>query len=563
MIAPNFNPLCRQAELYYYDFLHDENHSLIPESIISHIKQCPYCQDQVRHLESVLSQYGDLEPEESQVRAAVTTMLKLHFAYIGKKVTCKTARPFLPALLDPALGIRIPTPITVHLDHCQQCAQDLETIRGLNLSRKQSYRLSQLFAAKPAEDSVSCSQAHTAIMAFVSMAFRETNKQVLKHLCTCDNCRKVLYQYRETVRTEYLREKGGQKCSIFDQVSFADIFDYVVPYGLDPAHDQYAKFRDSLTSHMRSCPVCLDKIQQLHDTMYGIIERAESEIVTIYHVDESARTADEAGELYSGFPIKVDVLSPQRETEADQSTSTVSFADASKEKVSAIKAKPLVKTGVVAAAAVLIVAALLLFLNMPAAQAVTIDQIYKAIEKAKNVYISKFASDKTEPIEEKWISRPLNIYMAKTGKELVLWDIKTKVRKTKQLDTNLVETTLLSDDLITEAEKKITGSLGLMPFNNKSEMPPGVEWSKVKSKDVKDITKGTEVYDLTWVERRYGGSSVFISWRVFTDLDTNLPWRIEWYQRLDTENEYTLVQIIKVEHLSEDEIQAVTKKASF
>ncbi len=94
-------------------------------------------------------------------------------------------------------------------------------------------------------------------------------------------------------------------------------------------------------------------------------------------------------------------------------------------------------------------------------------------------------------------------------------------------------------------------------------MPTGTEWKHVKSEDIKDIFKGTEVYDLTWVERKYGGSVVFIKWRVFVNSDTNLPRRIEWYQRLDTENEYTLMTLIKVECLSDDEVQTVIKKASF
>jgi hypothetical protein len=562
MVAHDLNSLCRQAELYYYDFLYDESHSLIPESIISHVEQCPYCQDQVHQLEVVLSQYKDMKPEESQAKAAITTMLRLHFAHIGKDVTCKIARLFLPALLDPALGIRIPTPITAHLDHCQQCAQDLETIRCLNLSRKQSYRLSQLFAAKPTDDSVSCSQAHTAIMAFVSMAFNETNEQVLKHLCTCFYCRQVLYQYRETVHTDYLREKGGQKCPLCDQVSIADIFDYVVPYGLDPAHDQYAKFRDSLTSHLRSCPVCLAKMQQLHNTVYGIIERAQSEIVTVYHVDESARAVGESDELYSGFPIKVDVLSPQHEIKAVQSTPTVNFADASKEKVSVLKRKPLVKTAFAAAAAVLIVAALLLFLNMPTAKAVTIDQIYKAIEKVQNVYISKFVPDDAEPTEEKWISRPLNIYMAKTAKDLVLWDIVNKVRKAKQLGTDSVETTMLSDDIIAEMERKISSSLGLMPFPDISDVPPDAEWSRVIRNDVELVPKGTEVYDLIWNDEGYDLVSSK-KWRFFVDSETNLPNRIEVYRKTSLENKYILNLVIVVEYLSDSKMQAIIKKASF
>lgn len=563
MTAHKFNSLCKQTEPYYYDFLCRESHEPIPETVVNHIEQCQYCQEQVHRLEAILSQYEDIEPAESQSWGAIIAILKLHFAYIGKDVTCESVRPFLPTLLDPDLEVKIPTPITVHIDRCQQCAQDLETIRNLNLSREQLCRLSKLFAAKPDEDSVSCSQAHHAVMAFVSLTFSKTNEQVLKHLSACSYCRKVVYKYRETVRTEYLHEKGRQKCSICDQVSVTDIFDYVVPYGLDPAHDQYAKFRGTLTSHLCSCPACLAKIQQLHETVYGIIERAESEIVTTYYLDESVKTISQSDELYNEFPIKVEVSDSQGKAEVISLTPIVSFADSSKEKVSAPKKKQFIKTGIAAAAAVLIVSALLFILNMPTAQAVTIDQVYKAIEKVKNVYISKFAAGNAKPAEEKWISRPLNIYMAKTRKELVFWDINNKVRKIKQLDNNITETILLSNDMLADVDRKITGSLGLMPFNDMSEIPPGAAWSRIADEDVKVTFRGAEVYDLTWVEKNYGGSAVFRRWRVFVNAETNLPQRAEWYQKLTADDEFVLTAIITVEYLSEDEIQDVIKKASF
>jgi hypothetical protein len=561
VIAPNLDSFCEQAESYYYDFINKESRALIPGLILTHIKQCHYCQDQILQLESVLSQYENLDREKNQARAAIAVMLKRHFAYIGKDVTCEIVRPFLPTLLDPALEVRVPTPITVHLDHCQQCAQDLEIIRSLQLSCKQLCRLSKLFAAKSSENNISCSQAHTAIMAFVLMAFSEIDKQVLNHLCTCYYCRKVLYQYRETVLSEHLHEEGGRKCVQCDQVLFSDIFDYVVPYELDSAHDQYAKFRGSFISHLRCCPTCLAKIQLLHVKVYGIIERASSGTVTIYHIDEAAKALVESDELYSGFPIRVEVLNSQRDEETAEFTSGPILADTSKKKVSKPSRGPLFKTGV-AAAAVFIIAFLLL-ISMPTAKAVTIGQIYKAIEKIQNVYVSKFTPNGIEPIEEKWISRPLNIYMTKIRNELVLWDLSNKVRKTKQVSTDSVETMLLSDSLISEIEKRITDSLGLMPFDNISNMPAGTEWKHVKSEDIKDIVKGSEVYDLTWIERKYGGSAVFMKWRIFIDSNTNLPRRIEWFQRSDTENEYTLRTLIRVEYLSDDAVQTFMKKASF
>jgi len=567
MIAPNPNLLCQQAELYYYDFLCEEGRALIPEPMVSHIKQCQYCQEQIDKLEKALSQgEGHIEPEQEQVSSAVTVMLKLHFAYIGKPITCETVKPFLPGMLDPDLEIRIPTPITVHLDNCRQCSEDLETIRKLNLSRKQLRRLSQLLAEKPAEDNVSCSKARAAILAVVHMAFQETTKEVLKHLCTCLSCRKALYEFRDTICREYEeaeREEIDEKVFPCEELPITDIFDYVVPYGLDPAANQYVKFRDSLTSHMRTCPTCLAKMQHLHNTVYGIAERPESDVVTVCHIDESAKAeaATKFEDAYAGFPIRVEIASREEQVKAEQLVSTVSFTTALRQKVSAVNLKRFAKTGVAAAAVILIAIALLL--TIQPTKAVTIDQIYKALEKAKNVYIASFVPDKKEPVQEIWVSRSLNVYITKTGNQLVLWDISNRVRKSKQLDITATETMPLTANMITDIEKLISGSLGLMPFYDMSEIPGDAQWSRVDEKGVEEPTKGIEVYVLQWLEKRYDGSIILRKWQLFVDANMSLPQRVEWYKKLINDSEFRLETKMVVKYLKESELQTVIKELSF
>jgi len=110
MITQN-HKLCEEAKLYYYDCLCDKSPGLIPQSIGKHIERCQNCQKQIKQLKVALSQNDCIKPDQKQDLSAVTTMLQLHFAYIGENVTCETIRPFLPGLLDPALEIRIPTPL--------------------------------------------------------------------------------------------------------------------------------------------------------------------------------------------------------------------------------------------------------------------------------------------------------------------------------------------------------------------------------------------------------------------------------------------------------------------
>ena len=160
MILSNYNSLCKDSENYYYDFLCSDRRGLVPESIIDHIKQCVHCQRTIERLELMLSQADAKEPEQSQADNTIAAMLQLHFSYIDKHVTCETVKPFLPTLLEPALKIKIPTPITAHLDNCRLCSEDLGTIQNLNLTREQLNRLSQLFADKDTGHDVNCAQAH-------------------------------------------------------------------------------------------------------------------------------------------------------------------------------------------------------------------------------------------------------------------------------------------------------------------------------------------------------------------------------------------------------------------
>ena len=562
MIAHNPKSLCKQAVLYYYDFLYDESDRPIPESIVNHVEQCQYCREQINQLEAVLSQTDGPESELGRVSSAVTTMLKLHFAYIGKPVTCNIVKPFLPTLLDQTLGMRIPTPIVTHVCDCQQCSEDLDIIRCLKLSRKQLCRLSQLFADKPAVSNISCSKAQNAIPLVASMVFSETDSEVLKHLCTCPVCRGLLYKERQKL-CDSLPEYVPSPEFPCESASASDFFDYVVPYGIDPANDQYAKFRKSFTSHVITCPNCLDRMQQLHDTVYYIAERAESEVVTIYHIDESAKAEATGGsdDIYAGFPIRVETANREDKVNAEVAASTIDFGAVLKRKVSAMNMKPLVKTAAVAAAIILIGIALLL--NTPTAKAVTLSQIYKALEMAKNVYISKFVPDKAKPTQELWVSRTLRIYMTKTGEQWVLWDITNGIRKSKHRDTNVTEMVSLSEDGIAGIETKISGSLGLTPFYDISDIPDDAEWNTVADDALETATESVEVYDLSWAVKAYDGSVVFQKWRVFVDPKTKLPRRTERYQKFSADSEYTLESVRVVEYLSNREIQEVAKEASF
>jgi len=556
MIVSDIDPLCKDAEVYYYDILCDEGHKSVPASVVEHVNHCQNCQKQLKGLKATLFQASGAD-------SAIAVILQLHLAHIGRSVTCETVKPFLPTLLNTALRVRVPTPITVHLDNCRMCSEDLKTIQRMNLNRKQLSHLSQLFSDDRTEDTASCSEVQASGLSVASIALGKANAAVLRHLCVCRDCRRALYQYRENLRDGLLREGKVQSKFSCEQVSATDIFDYCVPYGIDPGADEYGKFREPLAEHIRSCPACLANIQQLHNTVYGIAERADSDVVTIYHIDESAKvqTPTESEDLYAGFPIRVEVAGSEDGTTVEPPASTIDSTAALRRKVSMKDLKALIKPAVAAAAVILIAVAL--FFGTPPAKGVTIKQVFKAIGKIKNVYIAKSASDRLKPTQELWVSRELSIYVTKTEKETVLWDIGSRIRRVKHTNTGAVETTPLTEEELASIEGRISSYLGLVPFADISDIPPDAQWGRITGKGLDASMEGTEVYDLVWIKKAYDGSGVFKKWRVFVEPKTNRLHRTEWYQKLTADEEYTLLSVKMIEYLDTSEMQTVLKKVSF
>ena len=554
MILANPDSNCANARLYYYDFLREETKGDIPQRVLEHIHQCWRCKDETSRLEGLLAR---AEEDSAQRRRESTTVatLRLHFAHLGKEVACGTVKPFLPSLAAPDLEIGIPTPITTHLDNCQACSDDLLTLCNLGLTHKQLCRLGQLLADTPVEDTVVCSRARSAIPSVVSMVFRETSSKILKHLCVCPDCRKELYQHREAVRKQLPHNEIPENGFPCETVSESDIFDYCFPYGIDPANDQYAKFRESLTSHLRICPTCLARMQELHSKVCEITERSDSGVVTCHELAEGAEKPESSdfNELYADWPVKVRVLRQQPLAGADKSAPRILPL---KQKASSLNLKQYMRPAIAAAAVILIGLALLL--NTSTAKAVTIEQICRAIKNIQNVYIATFSSNSAEPIQEQWVSKALKVRLTKTKKESCLFDIPNKVRTVKHLDTGSIEPNPLSREHIAREEVFIAGFWGLVPFSDLSLLPEGVEWTSVPVNGLATVGE-TEIYDLTWTD----GSVIFSKWRVFVDPVTNLPQRTEFYQKLPTETDYSLLSSMVVEYLTDGEIESAVREASF
>lgn len=564
MVASDGSSMCQRAKPYYYDYLYNRTRDNIPAEVLGHIDQCRFCRTELERLQIALAKTQKAEGQNlSQRDSAVITNLSLHFGYIGVSVTCKTVQPFLPSLADPALAIGVPTPITVHLDKCRQCANDLETIQKLNLTHKQLCRLGQLFAELPCSDHHACSEFQKAIASVVAMVFRNIKADVLKHFSTCSDCRKLLYHRRQAIHN------GLQKTKIIDEefpcesVSSSDLFDYCLPYGIDPANDQYAKFRPALISHASTCPACLGKMQELHTAVYSILERQESEIVTCYNMKDSASDAFLSGsdDVYEDWPIKVQTFGETGQIDTTKAEDTGVAASVGPGQKTGRRNIRLFAKPVAAAAAVLIIT--LLVFNVPVTKGIGLSQIYKALGRITNVCISTFIPGQSKPIRERWVSENLDKMILKNNTQCVMWDVKAKSKKSKDLNTDSAVTTMLSDDAILKAEKTMKSPWGLLPFEDISELPPDAKWQQVANENIETAVAGTEVYDLIWPEKELIGAINYNKRRFYIDTKTSLPKRIERFRKQSEEQEYELLDIKKIGYPDSVEIQGLVKDLDF
>jgi hypothetical protein len=554
MTTPNNNKLCAEAERHYFDFLGDEAEQSVPTEVINHIIGCHHCREQMSRLEAMLAE----SKEQPQTHLAQTAaILKLHFSFVGKRVNCDDARPFLPNLLAPTTQIRIPTPITAHIDSCDQCREDSRKLQNLGLSHKQLITLGQLFADELDADETDCAAAREAIPIVVAMAFGRTDAKTLRHLSLCPECRQELYEFRQTIieQTKILHSRNETQKSIFpcSSTGTGDIFDYCIPYGIDPTSDEYAKFRKSLTTHVVCCDECLDKIQQLHKTIYNIAERPESGVVTVFHIETAARAETES--LYAGFPVRVEMANlGSQEQPYEEHEKVVKLKSASN------KLRPLLKIALPAAALIMLGAGL--FFNVHTAKGLAIEQIYRAIDAVNNIHISSFVPENQKPVQEVWIARSTGLYVIKTGNKCTLWDISAGMMKT-QYGTGAIGTISLSEDVMVNMKAKIHSSLDIMPFRTPSDIPADAKWSEIADSELAVKTGNTKVYELSWAENTYDGSKIQRIWRIFTDASANLPQKIQLFKQLTSDPQPVLESIMIIEYPGNEEIPAKAEAMSF
>ena len=308
MVAFNGSEPCGSAEEYYHDFVVDDNDPSIPHGVREHIKQCAHCLRRLARLRELLDGVGREPALRSLHEQTVIDHLDAHFRLLGEQVTCAHIKRFLPSLVGAGVRIRIPTPVTVHIDQCPACAADLESLRALELDDEQLARLGHLYADGSAGGLWTCLRVQARLSLGWHGSLEGMEHDVLDHLCVCRRCRRRVYQQRQRRLARELAGLGGGQAVCAGATSSNDIFEVVVPYGnLDPEFED-ERLR-ACGAHLRSCPICLERAQAMYRVVYGILERPNSEVVTVCTAcAKDPDDFDESRTLYGGYPIHAEVL---------------------------------------------------------------------------------------------------------------------------------------------------------------------------------------------------------------------------------------------------------------
>jgi hypothetical protein len=545
---------CEEAELYYLSLAFGGEYGDVPEQVAVHVKSCDYCRRQLKELKDRLLIADAIDSVDSRLSEVQIRVLGLHFAYLGKEVGCEIVKPFLPLLLEPSFNVRVPTPITVHVDRCELCSRDLAAIRAMGLTGKQLRVLNSILGDNSSVQNVDCSVAASSIQQYVSFNFQAIEVEVVKHLCCCNVCQSLVCKAR-AANIRNLR--GGNVRTAFpcESVTFSDVFDYCFPYGLVPCGDQYAGFREPFVNELKQCAKCLQKLQELHQQVHAVKQRPESGIATVYEIGEVPKSGftPQTRSSYGGFPINVRTVEP-----------------AGKQLLQGIQQRPslsrnvglhTVKTGfkyvVKAAIAAVVILGVAFFLrSTPSAAAVTIRQVYDAIQKAVNVHIQQFAAESSEPLQEKWVSKDLGIYAVKDERSLVVWDITNKQKYTTTLGVTGQDTVHLTELETATMGRKIHSSLDIMPFEDISKLPENARWLKLDASLLKDVSAEAQIYELQWKVTTIDESIFFFKWRGFIEKATNRPLRVELYSRVGDSGEYKLETVRTVEYWSKSRMEA-------
>jgi len=549
MVSFGRSMFCTDAEPYYYDFLCGLDTG-IPHAVADHIRQCGHCQAQIRQLEAAIAD-SEAQERSPQEGADVAETLGLHFAHLGEDVTCAKAKSFLPVLLVPSLEIRIPTPITVHVDHCRRCAEDLEKLRELELRPEQLARLSRLYTAIQSDDPQMCRQTRAKTWAFACASFEGIGAKSLDHMCVCPRCRRRVYRCREKILAG--RQPGDTipGVGLCSGISMADLFEWVVPYGRGDGNREHACDGDeAMPAHLQACPECIERMQMLHRTIYGIAERVDSGVSTVYTTGHEAETNGGGAEsLYCGYPVHVEVAQRDPIPAVIRFRPMARMREALGRRVANPQFRPVLKAGLLAAA--MIPLAIALLVNIQPASAIRVQQLSDAIMGIENLHLKRYDRDGTRVVEELLMARGSGLVVLRDTRGDTLCDFKNREVIVRHLGRGTPERAVLTDDERMSIMKAISDTLGLAL----GDAPRDGRLQPLAPDAAKGIGQGEVAHQLTWPSKSSNGLVMQRRLKAFLDPGRGLPQRMELSRLMPGEEQWQLPDTYKFEYPTRQEVE--------
>lgn len=550
MVTFGRSMFCTDAEPYYYDFLYGLD-AEIPCAIADHIRQCAHCRMQIRHLEAAIAE-SEAQDDAPEGDMDLVGALGLHFAHLGEDVTCAKAKSFLPALLVPSLEIRIPTPITVHVDHCRRCIVDLEKIRELKLGPGQLVRLSRLFAAIPDGDSQICRRARSKTWAFACASFEGIDAEVLDHMCVCPRCRRRVYRYREKILAG--RQPGDTipGVGLCGGISMADLFEWVVPYGRPV---QTAAPDGTMPAHLQACPECIGRMQSLHRTIYGIAERADSGVSTVYTTGgEAGRSGGHAQGPYGDHPVHVEVVHREPEPAPTRLRSLVGISTVLGRRAAGLRSRPILGVGLLSAAMVSL--AILLAFGIRPASGVKMQELASNVKHIDNLHVRRYNADQTRLLQEMWIAHGLGLVVLRDARGDVLYDVNRLEKVIRHPDGGgRIERAAMTRDEQEGLGLVVDTVLGFL-LNG---APSDRQLQPVAPDAVENAGQGTSVYELPWDTQSSSGLAVHNRRRVFLNPATGLPEKIKSFRLMPDDGQWRELTVQLFEYPTAQEVEAATQ----
>jgi hypothetical protein len=543
MVAFEGSGQCREAQLHYHDFLQDKG--IVPKTIADHIDGCAHCRAQVQRLAQMLGTAAEAgNPHRLNHSRELIAELQSHFEHVGEQIRCNQAKRYLPGLLSDR--IRIPTPVTVHIDQCDQCTEDLERLRSLGLTQEQLATLGELYA-EPAEVDLSlCRQVKLLLAETDDLRLEEIPAHLADHICSCPQCRGRIYEARQDLLDRCREHRTTDPYVGCGRIMAGDIFDFVVLKGTDPSgQTSIYDWHHIVAHHVFSCPKCLAKVQQMHRAIYGVAERADSGVTTVYTATGVVKPPTRKNRhSYADYPIDVQVMGGRLKTHRRRSGRVKTLADALKRGLQGRKLKTLIP-----AAAVTIVVALLVgiyIVTAQAASALNLRQIKRTQSKATNVHVTVVGRDGATILED-WISSSAGVFLREIHGRQNIYDVREHRKTTVAIGETPAEWK-------PREEAEYQGVLKSMRYYLESDFAMFADRTDLTRQDGSPEGTGSilDMYEI--VSRRSQDESEQQRLLISLDSATKMLKRVESSRKFTAEGEWELQSIKQFDYPSESEI---------